>query len=1585
MSARRSKQNRLASLRNRPNGLEHLESRTLLAGDLALSGHTVIISEIVADSTATLLTRTRESTADAFDGQADSPDWLELFNTTRQAVDLSGMHLTDDATRLDKWTFPVGTSIDAGGFLVVFASGEDIADPALDEQGRLHTNFRLSSDGDYVALTDQASQVVHEFTPSYPQQRVDVSYAVAMQERQLLGANGPLEYLVPNSTTADPAWRDAGFNDPALQGTSGDHVGPIGFDLSTAQTPAEAGETVGLEPIKRASSDFSQGSIVVLQSSPFTAPGRVDRWSFYSEVSRTLTPLVFRSGSDGEYQIVGVGQTRTSDGSGAQSFDFELQSGTDLVDDSGYFFGFKDGDNDTNVAGVVRWASSTADEVRRYNGPQSGNMVAGNDLSGGRTFGRAYSLQATTKARLGGPFNTDVATAMNGANSLYVRYPFQANQLDTLRSLTLRIRYEDGFVAYLNGQEVARRNAPLAPRFDSAASTGQPLSQANQYEDINVTAGLNYLNNGENVLAIHALNEAATPELVIDAQLIGIEMPDAVPFGYSVTTTPMELNGPLATGLAVAPEFSHDRGIYREAFSLGLISSDPAATIYYTLDGSTPSNDNPAAIVYAAPVPIDKTTIVRAITYADGQLPSTITTATYVFPTDVVNQAGMNTTVTEDAVWGPLMVDSLNALPTISLVTNQQLETIGEIGTSIELLYPDGRQGFQVDAGVEVYGGTAVAFPKQSLRISFKNIYGPTSLEYDLFDDPSGITDFDQFLLRAGSHDTPFFTGSIGVGSYVRNKWMTDRQLEMGHAAPRSRFVHVYLNGNYIGQFDLMERPNASFAASTWGGESEDYDAINAGKIVDGDLDAWNTLLASVGQGYDTVKQYLDIDSYVDYVLLEFFGGNNIDWGDQTNWMATRKRDPDEGFHFYAWDSDIVLRSGLNVDIVNYGGPGLLLNRDGGVTQYPEFRELLAKRAYELFTGDGLLTPARLRTQIDDLAAQMRLSVLAETARWGSGRYTPATWESAIEWIKTTYASETGKSRADVVLEQMQQAGLIPIAQTPSFESNGVAILDEHVTPGAELEMLANGDVYYTLDGSDPRLSLPRFNDTTLIDESTTVKYFLPTDASLGKNWTLPGFDDTTWPSGPNGIGYDTSGELSSLIQTDVSELMNTVNSTLYTRTTFEISDPSAVDQLDLGIRYDDGFVAYLNGVEVARRNAPSPPVWNSRSSLPHDNVESRVYERFDLTRVRDLLIPGENVLAIHAMNLDPANNDFLISVALESHTLIDAGIAAAAIKANGSLLVPADTVINARTLVAGQWSPLRSVHSFGVIPALRIAEIMYHPSESTAAEIAAGFDDEDEFEFIELVNIGTSPVDLSTIRFVQVEVDGKEVGVAFDFATSSIQSVAPGGRVLVVENEEAFRLRYGVDLPVAGQWSGGLSNDTEHVQLNNGPITIQQLTYHDHWWPTTDGDGYSLEMLDVTNPDLAAWSWRNNWRPSDRSNGTPGLARRTIPGDVNHDGIFNSADLVAIFQAGEYEDDIEDNSSWEEGDWNGDGDFTTADLVYAFQAGTYTIGAVVASTRAQITAERHAMTESDIDELFGTDLIGGALDDVATVAANSR
>ena len=149
---------------------EPLEPRQLLAADL-------VISEVMASNAASLL-----------DEDRDTSDWIEVHNQTATTVDLSGWTLSDDARQLNKWSFP-SVSIEAGDFLIVFASGKDRRVGGEN----LHTNFKLSKSGEYLGLGRPDGTVAHDFAPSYPAQQTDVSYGVAVDNNATLG-------FMPSST-----------------------------------------------------------------------------------------------------------------------------------------------------------------------------------------------------------------------------------------------------------------------------------------------------------------------------------------------------------------------------------------------------------------------------------------------------------------------------------------------------------------------------------------------------------------------------------------------------------------------------------------------------------------------------------------------------------------------------------------------------------------------------------------------------------------------------------------------------------------------------------------------------------------------------------------------------------------------------------------------------------------------------------------------------------------------------------------------------------------------------------------------------------------------------------------------------------------------------------------------------------------------------------------------------------------------------------------------------------------------------------------------------------------------------------------
>ncbi|RIK84361.1 MAG: hypothetical protein DCC68_01385 [Planctomycetota bacterium] len=189
----------------------------------------------------------------------------------------------------------------------------------------------------------------------------------------------------------------------------------------------------------------------------------------------------------------------------------------------------------------------------------------------------------------------------------------------------------------------------------------------------------------------------------------------------------------------------------------------------------------------------------------------------------------------------------------------------------------------------------------------------------------------------------------------------------------------------------------------------------------------------------------------------------------------------------------------------------------------------------------------------------------------------------------------------------------------------------------------------------------------------------------------------------------------------------------------------------------------------------------------------------------------------------------------------------------------------------------------------LRVSELMYHPADPSPAELAAGFGDADDFEFLELINTSTTAtLDLSGVEFIQ--------GITFDFAAAAVSSVAPGQRLVIVEDAEAFAFRY-PGVSIAGQYSGRLDNAGETLTIADGDsAVVQTFTYDDtgeSWHPTTDGLGYSLTIRNPLGPP-SSWSDGAAWKPSASIGGSPG-GDDVLDGDVDGDGSVSLVDLAIL------------------------------------------------------------------------------------------
>jgi hypothetical protein len=341
----------------------------------------------------------------------------------------------------------------------------------------------------------------------------------------------------------------------------------------------------------------------------------------------------------------------------------------------------------------------------------------------------------------------------------------------------------------------------------------------------------------------------------------------------------------------------------------------------------------------------------------------------------------MDPRVTSAAEYAAEFDAGLRELPTLSLVT--ELSNLfdpsqgiyvnarndgsdWERWGSIELLNPDGRAGFQANAGVRIRGGYSrrAQNPKHAFRLFFRGEHGTKKLEYPLFGS-EGADEFDKIDLRTAQNYS--WSGDSGTGDQMtmtRDVFSRDLQGLLGRPYTRSRAYHLYLDGVYWGIYQTEERPEARFAETYLGGDSSEYDVIkperadSTGEVIatDGTLDVWTALwsLCETGfaddaafyrvEGKDATGHrdaklpvYVDVENLIDYMLVIYvtanFDGPASKWftnKQANNFYAIRNHgSADRGFVFLTHDNEhslharpITITSGVDENRVSIGEVG---------------------------------------------------------------------------------------------------------------------------------------------------------------------------------------------------------------------------------------------------------------------------------------------------------------------------------------------------------------------------------------------------------------------------------------------------------------------------------------------------------------------------------------------------------------------------------------------------------------------------------------------------------------------------------------
>ncbi|HEX2473854.1 MAG TPA: lamin tail domain-containing protein [Lacipirellulaceae bacterium] len=1211
--------------RRRPLSVESLEPRHLLAAA------NLLITEFMASNSAALA-----------DGDGRFSDWIEIHNADATEVDLSNYSLTDAADDLRRWVFP-SRMINPGEYLVVFASSPSdgaggTLDNYVDAGGNLHTNFSLDAEGEYLALAyrdpvSSAVSVVHEYGPEFPPQRANISYGIGQirSQQSFVSPGAAAKTIVPTSGSYDAVWNSPSYTPDGnwTLGTTGIGFGATfnGFLVRTYRANIAAGSPIGT------TLDNIDEALEVIGNPAAQTGSAAGNYGVVNFANNTTTGGNYDSGNSFFPGLTGTdinhfvteAHARVTIPS-AGTWTFGVASNEGFLLQVGDFEIERFGTGDTDQFLTIDFAAAGNYDIHFYNFERTGstwmelfaapgtftswnatNFRLVGDVAGGG-MAVVSDVVGTSGESINQLLGTNIKSQMFGVNStFYTRITFNVSDPAGLDQLTLRMKYDDAFIAYINGMEVARRNVSGTPAWNSVAGSPRTGGEVVVYEDINITLFLSSLVAGQNVLAIQGINIAAgDADALVMPELIGQDVM-SMSAAYFTAFTPRAANASGFEGFVEDTKFSVDRGFYDAPIQVAITSTTPGAQIYYTTNGDEPTQAG--GTLYTGPLNINKTTVLRSKAFLAGYLPTNVDTQTYLFLDDVVQQnhaktleLGFPTTWGTsvpnsnfpsgpdygldpdivgnfDAAGNPIggdlfgglyanqLKDALLSIPTMSIVmdldhlfgasvgiyTNASARGVAwERPTSVEWITPDDAPEFQVDAGIRIQGAFFRSNSnnlKKSFRLLFKDIYGPGRLEFSLFGEGS-VDSFNTLVLRGGGNDGYTWNSAKLTEQYTRDQFMRELQLASGHPSPHGNFAHLYINGVYWGLYNPVERPDAEFAESYLGGDADSYDVIHRGgggfEVNQGDRVAWDAMMALAQQAVTSQAAYmqlqgknldgtpnpatpplLDLVSYVDYIIVNAWGGN-WDWP-RNNYWAARDRNPatTTGFHFFNWDGENTLgnnrsRSPVEKDVFDPSTqPGIQFGQDG--SQAPldnagrphsllkanaEYRQLFADRVFKFFFNDWILTTGSLIERYEAVADTIESAMIGESARWGDMQahrspapnraLTPADWITERDWILNTYLPQ----RSVVVLEQFRGYGLFPNVTAPSFNQRG-----GYVPAGFDLTIIAPaGEIWYTLDGSDPRAAGGATSATAILHNGSAIDIpagmTVKVRARVGSEWS---------------------------------------------------------------------------------------------------------------------------------------------------------------------------------------------------------------------------------------------------------------------------------------------------------------------------------------------------------------------------------------------------------------------------------------------------------------------------------------------------
>lgn len=720
---------------------------------------------------------------------------------------------------------------------------------------------------------------------------------------------------------------------------------------------------------------------------------------------------------------------------------------------------------------------------------------------------------------------------------------------------------------------------------------------------------------------------------------------------HLLTPTPGSVNDKAV--IPDKPIFSRVSGTYTAPFNLGLTSDMPDSQIRYTLDGSIPTE---ISALYAAPLTISQTTRIRARVFYPTLLPGPVSTRDYLFLAEDLQNFSSNLPVIVVENFGagdvPGSTSSVVELQPISLAVFEP----NSLGVNQIINGPT----MVSKAGIKERGRSSFYTPKDNYRLEFWD---------------ENNTDTDRSLLGMSADADWILHAPYNFDrTLMRNALIHQLSNEAGRYAVKTRFVELFVNQNggdlsyaddYVGVYVLMEKikrdnnrvnitklgasdiaepeltggyilsidsvdpgdsgflsdrglPSDPSSVYTYAEPKEEEIAFSQSEYIRQYINDFEDVLygpdfADPAIGY---RQFIETDSFIDHNLLNVLAKNVDALRLSTYFYKDRSSMLNMG---PIWDFDRSMDS--------YDGRDDAYDTWSGTsdaTKYfdydwwsrlfldPEFRLAYADRWYEL--REGPFATANIYSILDSMKLQLQDAQARNFARWTEVAPGYGGWEGEVDHLKQWLEQRAGW------IDSQMAVDFVPAP--PDFDTSGGYVNKDHV-------------VNISISLGQP------YVDVELVGQGTAVSIHIPTDNSLGTTWTDSSFvPDASWIDGTTGVGYERGTGYEALIQTDVEAQMYRNSTSALCRVEFD-HDGSDVSGMALHMKYDDGFVAYINGTEVCRSSNISNDIPGDASAANHEAGVD--YEVFDISSFTSLLMQGNNVLAVHAINANDSSSDFVV------------------------------------------------------------------------------------------------------------------------------------------------------------------------------------------------------------------------------------------------------------------------------------------------------------------------------------------------------